>query len=283
VSGQERRLGDSVFARLRIGIPPDGSRTATTSTVLAGVSEPPRVWSRLQQLEVIAGTWPALRLIVPSMTFVSVTGTARREYFLRAWVETSTASEGEAIAAAAEWAIDRDAWSLRSPSESGPCVFYLDIEGPADRTVTVQGAHAAVDVFGMNSSVRIATEHGRVSVLGSSGDIDVRGARHIVWAGAGGRLHLASSGDIDLRFTRSAFEGDCEAIAEQSIRVWAPTRFDAALEASVAASDRFKGASASRWVRDHDERQGVVFRSGSGAPSVRLASRAGTILMDSAD
>ncbi len=198
---------------------------------------------RLEHLESLLSDMRDLRMDVLPGSSVSVTGTEQKNYTLRLWADAEDQEDDQALVLIerTELVQDSHALVLKHPDASGTgaCVFYLDVVGPAERPVTITGHYVAIDVYGIFAPIDISTCHARVSVLDTSGDVDVEAPEgQIVWASQRGRVRL-SAGAIDVKIPGQTYDWPFEATATRSIRILFPHGFTSPFDVTVGRDDQF--------------------------------------------
>jgi hypothetical protein len=268
---------DSPFERRRVGVPPEWPGRDTDFAITAPGS---RINRRLHHLEEAASDWSDLRLHVPPMTFVSVTGSNRTGYSAVVFAQVDD-ERSVSLVEKTRWVRTGEVCVLTPASELAGASLYLDIVGPRDRAVTISGRHAAVDVYGLSSPVFISTARGRVEVVDCSGVVDIRHGTHVVWAGRLGTVRLDAQTDMDLKVIDADDDGVLDATAGESIRLLLPATFSGDIEANVGGVDQFVYRGGTPADMQHREERGrLIFTSGPRTPRVRLFSSRGQILID---
>ena len=112
------------------------------------------------------------------------------------------------------------------------------VHAPADSPVTFHSSYSGVEVRDMSGPVRISAGHARVTILDTTGRVDVNSGI-VDFSGDRGTVQLNANSEIDLKLTRPTFEGSLTASADRAVRVLMPPGFQTPFHVLVLKRDNF--------------------------------------------
>jgi hypothetical protein len=244
---------------------------------------------RLEELTFARGQLPTLSLNVQS-SITYVTGSDRSDYLVRLCAEAEAQTEAEAnrLLEQIKLTADRGTLALATPQGSAEGYPHADlrIEAPSDAPITINGSYAALAVRSTNAPIKLTTTNARITVLGTTGDVDATaGEVGIVdFSGSSGRVRLRAATEINIFLPAQRFDGTLEAVAERPVRVLLPPGFASPFEAVVTRKKDFVCRADICGQMKRSKRDGrIVFAYGSGEPLLRLRSVSGPVVIDSTD
>lgn len=230
----------SIFQRHRIGLPDDERRDLHSSFKVSG-GQATRYHPVVDR--VILEAPGNLDLSVPPISLVSVTGSSDTKVAIRVWAELTGTMTVDAFAPVRLTSEGGRVGLTGVPTLPIPVILRWDLIVPAENPLSIRGDHAAVDICGVTGPVKVATGHGRVCVLNSGPNLDVRAdaGGWIVWGGgSGGAIDLYADGQIKLRLIETRFAGQIKALARGSIDVYLPIDFESPFQIEVPTVDRLE-------------------------------------------
>ena len=214
--------------------------TYPTSVTLPKLA--PYVVNRAEEMTFAHAELPALTITADPATTVIVSGSNAKDWSLRFCAVAGGQTESDAADLLRKIRLSRlgGIVSVTGPGykEGRPTRNTLIVYAPADAPVIVNAVYSAIQVYDMSGPVRASTTHGRVKLLGTTGQVDATGMV-VDFAGDRGQVRLNADAEINLKITANRFDGTLDASALRPVRLLLPPGFASPIEAVVARKKDF--------------------------------------------
>jgi len=250
-------------------------------------NQAPYLLTRSEELSLSSSEAPALTITADSSNMISVTGSDRRDWFMRycARAEGNTGAEArEGLRQVSLAHLGSLVQINRAGPDDGHTMSSFLVEAPAKAQTIIHASFSSVEVRDMNSPVRVTASHARARILDTTGQVDVN-AFVIDFAGSRGKVALSAEAEINLKLTASRFEGTILAWAQRPVRVLVPEGFITPFQAMVNRPQDFicRADFCSKVKQERKNGLYVLTYTGDGgaAPeNVHLRSEQATVVID---
>ena len=236
-------------------------------------------------------SFPVSEISAPSFnvqsSLIAVNGSDGNAYNVRLCAEAGAPDQATAQALLEKIRLTRDGNTVRlmSPMASSRELRSsadLHVTAPRDAPISISGTYAALAVHDVNAPIKLTTTHARITVLGTTADVDaaVKEFGIIDFSGSRGNVHLDAPTEINLNFIGQKFGGTLSARTGGVIRVLLPAGFASSLEADVTKDGNFLcRADICGNVKRNRISGRVVFSYGVGKAQIHLESDTSAIVL----